>query len=395
MLYLLQITVYSGLMYSIYLLLLRNRMDHNLSRLYLLLCAILPLLLPFVKIPGAGFGGVGRSVEVVLPAVNISGEANSIVNANYFISIFLMVVYVAASVLLLVILIAGYMKMLSFIKSHRVEEYKGIKLLRNTDIGPGSWGNYVFIPENEMVDAVFEHELAHIKLKHSLDIACVQMLQCIFWPNIVLIAIIKELRMVHEFQADAFAADNKDEYPEILLAQIFNVKQFSLSHTFFHHPIKRRIMILNRSRNTSTGLAGVATFFIAFCLIGTIVMAQSVKSQTSHPTSATGAVATEKINALDKAEKMPQFNGSIADFMAQHIKYPKDAKEKGIEGKVMVKFVVDQNGNVVQPEIMRSPDDRLSAAALSVINQMPKWTPGEQDGKPVAVYYYIPIMFKL
>jgi len=62
---------------------------------------------------------------------------------------------------------------------------------------------------------------------------------------------------------------------------------------------------------------------------------------------------------------------------------------------VIVKFIVDENGNVLQPVVLSSPDQSLSDETIRVMNTMPKWTPGENKGKKVAVYFVLPVVFKL
>lgn len=97
-------------------------------------------------------------------------------------------------------------------------------------------------------------------------------------------------------------------------------------------------------------------------------------------------------------EKMPQFPGgdaALLKFIGNSIKYPVIAQENGIQGRVVVSFVVNRDGSVVDAEVMRSIDPSLDREALRVVGTMPKWSPGEQRGKPVRVKYTVPIQFRL
>ena len=85
----------------------------------------------------------------------------------------------------------------------------------------------------------------------------------------------------------------------------------------------------------------------------------------------------------------------LLKFIAQSIKYPTDAQEAGVQGRVICSFVVDKKGNIVEPKIIRGIDPSLDAEALRVIGMMPRWTPGRQDGKAVRVLYTVPITFRL
>jgi protein TonB len=97
-------------------------------------------------------------------------------------------------------------------------------------------------------------------------------------------------------------------------------------------------------------------------------------------------------------EQMPEFPGgetALRTYIAKHIKYPPNAQEMGIQGKVYVTFIVDSGGNVTKATIARGIDSALDKEALRVINTLPKWTPGKQRGKPVSVSYTVPINFTL
>lgn len=97
-------------------------------------------------------------------------------------------------------------------------------------------------------------------------------------------------------------------------------------------------------------------------------------------------------------EEMPEFPGgekAMREFIAHEVKYPTIAVEKGIQGKEYVSFVVDQNGNVRNPRIVRGVDSSLDAEALRVISAMPRWKPGKHHGQNVAVSYTVPIYFVL
>ena len=97
-------------------------------------------------------------------------------------------------------------------------------------------------------------------------------------------------------------------------------------------------------------------------------------------------------------EEMPEFPGGMAaclKFLMTNMKYPKEAKAKKVEGKVSVKFVIEKDGSISTPEIIRGGNPLLNDEALRVVNSMPKWKPGKQRGKVVRVGYTVPVIFKL
>lgn len=98
---------------------------------------------------------------------------------------------------------------------------------------------------------------------------------------------------------------------------------------------------------------------------------------------------------LEFAEQMPSFKGNVNAWLSQHIVYPAVAVENGIQGKVIVRFVVGKDGSVSQAMVTRSVDPALDREALRAVNSMPKWTPGMDKGKPVAVWFTLPVTFQL
>jgi len=106
----------------------------------------------------------------------------------------------------------------------------------------------------------------------------------------------------------------------------------------------------------------------------------------------------EEQTIFEVVENMPEFpggNSALMQYLAKNIKYPTIAQENGTQGRVIVQFVVNKDGSIVEAKVARSVDPYLDKEALRVINAMPKWTPGKQRGKPVRVKYTVPVMFRL
>ena len=102
--------------------------------------------------------------------------------------------------------------------------------------------------------------------------------------------------------------------------------------------------------------------------------------------------------APDMVEQMPTFPGGTTELMkyiGEHLKYPPIAAENGTQGKVICRFVIGKDGQVRDVTIARSLDPYCDKEAIRVIKSMPKWIPGKQNGKAVAVNFTVPIVFKL
>ena len=97
-------------------------------------------------------------------------------------------------------------------------------------------------------------------------------------------------------------------------------------------------------------------------------------------------------------EEMPEYPGGMQEcmkFLGKNIKYPQISADNGVQGRVIVQFVVNKDGSIVDPVVVRGVDPYLDKEALRVISMMPKWKPGKQRGKPVRVKYTVPVMFRL
>ena len=108
--------------------------------------------------------------------------------------------------------------------------------------------------------------------------------------------------------------------------------------------------------------------------------------------------AQKKTKVYDIVEVMPQYPGGMQELMqylAKNIKYPPKAEKKGIEGKVMINFIVEKDGSISNVKIVRHIHPLLDKEAERVIKAMPRWSPGKQEGKPVRVKFNIPVAFRL
>ncbi len=97
-------------------------------------------------------------------------------------------------------------------------------------------------------------------------------------------------------------------------------------------------------------------------------------------------------------EKQPEFPGGMAELMKylqKNIKYPTVCQEQGIQGRVIVQFVVNSDGSIVDPQVAKAVNPYLDKEALRVVRTMPKWSPGEQRGKKVRVRFTLPVTFRL
>lgn len=117
------------------------------------------------------------------------------------------------------------------------------------------------------------------------------------------------------------------------------------------------------------------------------------------PVTSSGKVEAEDCDVpFVVVEQMPSFPGgqaALTNFLTAHINYPAKARAENVQGRVIVQFTVDKNGDIKDVEVVRSVSPELDAEAIRVVMSMPRWIPGKQRGKTVAVKYTLPINFKL
>ena len=108
--------------------------------------------------------------------------------------------------------------------------------------------------------------------------------------------------------------------------------------------------------------------------------------------------AEEQGEIFQVAEEQPMFPGGMQEmmkFIQKEVKFPKDAQDKGIQGRVIVQFVVNKDGSICEDTVLKSVSPSLDAEAVRVVRSMPNWTPGKDKGEPVRTRFTLPVSFRL
>lgn len=106
----------------------------------------------------------------------------------------------------------------------------------------------------------------------------------------------------------------------------------------------------------------------------------------------------DTINVYDCVEQMPSFPGGsqkLKEFIEENLRYPKELEETCVQGRVIVRFIVERNGKLSNVKVVKSVHPALDKEALRIVELMPRWIPGRQNGITVRVKCYIPIIFRL
>ncbi len=425
LLYIARVGLYLSLFYAFYLLVMRRTTFFRLNRLLLLLGSYLCLLLPLVRL---------RTVTVALLSeaptlVGVEGEA-AVAHASFPWQTVLLGVYLAGMAGTLALYGVSACKMGRLIRKGKAEEREGCRLvLLDEDIPSFSWGRKVVMSRGDLEQnpAIFTHERMHVKCRHSLDMLLFLPLQLLLWWNPLVWITREELRLLHEYEADEGVIQNgidATQYQLLLVRKAVGEHRFTLASGFQHAQLKNRIaMMLSTSssrwmRYAYLALLPVLAVFMYACnptKNNKIPAPAAEEAQTEAPAPEVQQVAPETVQVtlpeteetlkgkkeipFQLVEVKPGFNGGDANefskWVNSQLKYPEQAKKDEIQGRVTLQFTVGADGVVRDVKVIRGAHELLDAEALRVVSASPKWEPGQQEGKPVAVTYTFPVIFQL
>ena len=274
-----------------------------------------------------------------------------------------------------------------------------------TEADPFSFFGWIFLYlpglKDESRQEILKHEQTHARQWHSMDVILCELINIVCWFNPFAWLIKTEIRLNLEYLADNKVAETTSDcklYQYHLLNLVNKNVQTGLCNNFNVSHLKRRIIMMNKKRTHTAGRIKYALFvpLAAALLIASNISCISSEKQEEISEKQESRAAEGEVFMV--VEEMPEFPGGMGECMkwlGQNIKYPADAKEKGVQGRVIVQFVVEKDGTIVNAKVVRGVDPDLDAEALRVVNQSPKWKPGKQKGEAVRVKYTLPIMFRL
>ena len=306
----------------------------------------------------------------------------------------------------------------------KMDGYTGVYTHR--DQGSFSFFRYAFFPDETVSPDIVRHESSHIAHGHSWDILFVELMMVLQWFNPFIYLYKRELQSLHEYTADHDVVSNgvdKRNYMMLILQQCTAVDFSTMSNNFSLILTKKRIKMITRNekaRRLWWRLLATIPVLALLLFANAKVTAQEKKavdeskSAVEEPSLALSDGHDTKISSdnlkikvvsqqdrdsiYNIVEQMPEFPGGAAEMMnylSGNIKYPEEAKDKGISGRVFISFVVEKDGSVNQVKVMKGIGGGCDDEAVRVVKAMPKWKPGMQKGKPVRVSYMLPITFKL
>jgi len=435
--------------YLLFKLLLSHDTLHRFNRVLLLVLVALSIVLPWVQLPAVQSTSVVSgfiSIEQILVQSETGTGAPG--HSQFLWGRALMFVYwVGMACVVMWQAWSGWRLKRLLGRGHRIAGADGtvIHLQPADDVAPFSFFRHIVISEADYRDnarEIISHEQAHIRLRHSYDVMLLNVLLLFQWWNPAAWLLKRELQQIHEFEADAAvlrAGVDARRYQLLLIRKSVGNLLFSMANNLNHSSLKRRIRMMNKAKDKRwrcmkivAVVPVVAAAMMAFAHPRVEDVVQQLSEQTAMLTAFDKVDGTADENtqkeeqsmknssiekrpdmayttknekttmpgavAYDVVEQMPEFPGGSLEMMkyfASHIRYPKEAEEQEQQGRVIVQFIIDEEGRVANPHVVRGIAPSIDAEALRVVQEMPKWRPGRQQGKVVRVKYTIPISFVL
>ena len=384
--------------YLLWKLLLSRETFHRFNRVALLVVMALALVLPWIKFTiDAPAAVASRMIVLDNIIVGPDGETEAQqVSWSWNVMNVATVVYFIGVAMALVWLLHSQWNLHHLLKKGRKESLPGGITLHvlSGEMAPFSYFKHIVINEQDYRNnqrEILIHEQAHINLRHSWDVLFTGLVTLFQWWNPAAWLLCRELRQVHEYEADEAVLNegvDAKQYQLLLIRKSVGDQLFSMANNFNYQSLKKRIrmMTINKSSRWKRLRALAVVPVIALALLA-----------FANPKTETASVVGDK-KVYETVEQLPQFPGgqnAMIEFLSQNVHYPETAAKNNVEGRVVLQFIVEKDGQIGEVKVARSVDPELDAEALRVVKSMPNFIPGRQDGKPVAVWYTLPIVFKL
>ena len=447
--YSVKVAVCLALFYLFHKLLMSRDTFHTFNRFAILSMMLLSLMLPLVHLSLDSEAGINRGTVALegLVAQTVVADGGNGVGEGLTLTQVLLAAYVLGVVLFVGKALLSVGSLLRLIRRARcVEVRNGIRIYTmQGDISPFSWFRYIIMSEKDWQEnrrEIVLHEMAHIRRCHSMDVAVCNMMIVFQWYNPAAWLLKRELQTVHEYEADEAvlsAGVDAIHYQMLLIRKAVGERLFSMANNLNHNSLKKRITMMKIKRTNPVQKAKIAFVLPLAAMTVAAFASQKVEnlsekveqeseafsSVSDNPvvravgeTTRVAAVKVQEDKALEEAsslsmasdtaetksgkefpcipETFPQFPGghiALVEYLSKSIKFPKEKEKENVRARVVASFTVDKDGSITDAKIVRSQGEAFDNEALRVINGMPKWIPGTQNGKAVSVKYTLPITF--
>lgn len=396
-----KVSVCMALMYGFYHFALKKDTHFHFNRAYLLASIYISLAIPLLH-----FTLIKENSNDVLvgfmETVSVKPD-NLLKSSPSFSGMYVFFIIYLVGILIQAVSLTAKIVTLNTVRRHSTtEERNGVNIAySDKQIAPFSFLSTIYIDksmmENEHLDKIIMHETVHINQLHSLDIIFAEIICMLTWFSPFSWMVKSALKETHEYLADKEVTEQTREQADYFLLLFRNATglQPGLANNLNKSLTLKRLTMMKKTRS---GRLSILKVLPVIPFIAILLVSFSCKNSTNETIAQNTVSNVNEDQTSKEVDKMPEFPGgsdAMTKFIIDNVKYPEEAKTKGIEGKVLVSFIVSKTGNLNKIEVKQKVNDELDAEAIRVVKLMPSWTPGESKGKTVDVEMVLPIQFKL
>jgi TonB family protein len=406
--------LYLTVFYLIYSVMLSRDTSYSRNRAYILVSLALAMILPGItlqNIKPLDIHLFGKYLSEVLISATSSGQDKLNPGSSAFAPFNLVFsVYLIVTAVFVLKLMSDLFNLLFLILRKKNNDDRIIRFNGFNTSGFSAMG-YVFINTRLNPDEaaeIIKHEQNHLKRNHFVDIIFMGLVKAFQWFNPAAYLFNRSLRAIHEYQADQECLTSGvpvANYQSLLLNQVFKTNTFTLSNSFSNPSlIKKRMIMMTKKRTPA--FANIKLLIVVPVIGLVFLFVSAFRNSDSNTVNKTVFNSQQQQSPSENieeepfvvVEEMPLFPGgdvSLLQYIGKNTVYPENAKKKNIDGRVIIRFCVAANGSVNRASVIKGVDPDLDAEAIRVVNTLPLFTPGRQNGKAVPVWYMVPITFTL
>lgn len=428
--YILKSAACLAVFYLFYKLLMSRDTFHRFNRFALLGLLVLSSLLPLVEASVNSPAAVQETMltlEQLLLMADIQPEGESMAAATPSATVLwlraALLVYLTGIVFFIARNLCSLARLGRLIRQGKREaldsylpdrKEKNVRLVvHDHDIAPFSWMHWIVIARKDLEEngrEILIHELAHIRNRHSWDLLLADL--CIFvqWFNPAAWLLKQELQNIHEYEADETVLRegvNARNYQMLLIKKAVGTKLYSMANSFNHSSLKKRITMMLKEKSNPWARAKYL-YILPLAALAVTAFARPEVSAVADEISAVKVIAPAVHDSIQPnvqtavaapssaLDQMPEFPGgmeALNTYLRNNIRYPQEAQKAGIQGRVIIQFIVSKDGSITDAEVVESVDPQLDAEGLRLIKNMPRWKPGMRKGQAIRVKQTLPIRF--
>ena len=428
--YILKSAACLAVFYLFYKLLMSRDTFHRFNRFALLGLLVLSSLLPLVEASVNSPAAVQETMltlEQLLLLADIQPEGESMAAATPSATVLwlraALLVYLTGIVFFIVRNLCSLARLGRLIRQGKREaldsylpdrKEKNVRLVvHDHDIAPFSWMHWIVIARKDLEEngrEILIHELAHIRNRHSWDLLLADL--CIFvqWFNPAAWLLKQELQNIHEYEADETVLRegvNARNYQMLLIKKAVGTRLYSMANNFNHSSLKKRITMMLKEKSNPWARAKYL-YILPLAALAVTAFARPEVSAVADEISAVRVIAPAVHDSIQPnvqpavaapssaLDQMPEFPGgmeALNTYLRNNIRYPQEAQKAGIQGRVIIQFIVSKDGSITDAEVVESVDPQLDAEGLRLIKNMPRWKPGMRKGQAIRVKQTLPIRF--